>query len=163
MKTEKLSRKRRSIAIITLLITGLCITCASNSGVRTGEDKNITDYFNILSGQKIVQGKINREKGEYRIRMEGCYELISAKIDVKNEMIRYAYTNPCAGPPPECHVAVWLAVSGDAARFLQVWNMERTWNQVSTDYFRLIGGEFTRIEKKDLPADVAVKFNRFGR
>ena len=163
MKLTAYSRKKRGIAFISLLMSILCMACASHTVSRTSEDKNITDYFNILSRQKIVTERIIREKGEYKIRMEGCNELISAKIDCRNELIQYSYTNPCAGPPPVFIVAVRMATSGDTARFMLIWSLEQTWRQESTGYYRLNGTEFMRVEKKDLPADVAAKFNRYGR
>ena len=163
MKPTIFSQKKAGNAFISLLMSFLCMACASHTVPGTSEDKNISDYFNILSAQKIVTGKISRDKGEYRIRMEGCNELISEKIDCRNELIQYSYTNPCAGPPPVFIVAVKMAISGGTARFMLIYSLERTWGQESTDYYRLNGAEFMRVEKKDLPADVAAKFTRYGK
>jgi hypothetical protein len=51
----------------------------------------------------------------------------------------------------------------DTAKYIHVWSMERTWNDETSAYYRLSGAEFVRVEKKELPADVAAKFNRNGR
>ena len=45
------------------------------------------------------------------------WDLIRAMIDIKNEMIQYSSTNPCAGPPPEYLVVIRMATSGDMANF----------------------------------------------
>jgi hypothetical protein len=92
--------------IVSLMLCGMvysfpvsCVllSCASSPGARVSEGKNIADYFNILSDQKVVRGRISSEKGAYTVKMSDCDVLRSAKKILKKNLF-IATLNPDAGP-----------------------------------------------------------------
>lgn len=153
--------------IVSLMLCGMvysfpvsCVllSCASSPGARVSEGKNIADYFNILSDQKVVRGRISSEKGAYTVKMSDCDVLRSAKIDPGKNSIYCNFYNPCCGPPPEYDAVVKLSESSDRTVFTHVWIRERTFGDVTSDYYRFTAKGFIKIPKKELPAELLAKF-----
>ncbi len=125
--------------------------------------KNITDYFNVLSDQKIIRGRIITENENYVLKMQDCDDLFGSKIEVKANRIYYTYSVPCAGPPPDFTVVVTMAESNDKTVHTHVTSVERTFGDRISNYYKLHDAEFVKVEKSELPSEVLAAFKLSDR
>jgi len=126
--------------------------------IKNLKTKNIVDYFNLLSEQKIVQGKISYINGNYTIKMDDCYEASYLKVNLINSSILYVFSNPCAGPPPVYTVIFEMTISNDNTAFFHIDSEERTFGDKTSDFYKYTGTEFEKVSIKVLPAEAAERF-----
>ncbi len=159
MKLKLLNINRRVIFAAAALFTVVLISCSThNINNKDLKTKNIADYFNLLSEQKIVKGKISLNNGVYMVKMDGCYGASYLNVNLIKSSIHYVYDNQCAGPPPEYTVTIVMAVSNDKTPYFHIKSDERTFGDKDTSIYKFTGAGFEKIPVKVLPAEIAESF-----
>lgn len=155
MKTVKIAA--------TCIAICMFISCVADGGVKNNDKsrrgtKNIVDYFNILSEQNIVRGKIVLKNGKYIMEMDDCYSSGYPVINIAKNVINYEYSNPCSGPPPTYVVFAAMAISNAEDIYMYIFSRERNFGDEESCYYKFNGRVFIKVEKKVLPAEIFAMF-----
>ncbi len=157
MDLKPLNTKPGVIFVAAALMPVILFSCSVHNTMGY-ETKNVADYFNLLSEQKFLKGRIVYDKGNYTLKIDGCYEGGSLNVNLLKNSIYYMFTDPCAGPPPVYSVTLLMAVSNDKTVYVNIKSEEKTFGDKESDFFKFNGAVFEKVSIKTLPAEVSERF-----